>query len=259
MLLLGATVVGILTGKLRLPTQAAGETDVPSVSAGLPTTGAAATSDPVTSAPPTTAGPTSAAPTSVPPSTAPVTASVDPESAPVVSDSLAAEGSWINSTHSRYDATCRLDGALTVTTNHIPIGSFRCQGPEISLTNFTVAVDATIPDANSCAGIWFRFINNRGYALQVCKDKYVFLTHAGSLSRLRTMPFAEPLADGAKVHVVVRAHRNTFLFFKGDELIGQHTDSTYAKGRVILGVFVPSATSVAPVTTQFNDITIWKN
>ncbi|GAA1760030.1 serine/threonine protein kinase [Luedemannella helvata] len=259
-LLLGGTVVGILTGKIPLPDQAASHTGPTAGAVAPPASAGVLTTPPATTAPPTSVVPTSAVPSSpAPPTGRQDTPSLAPDAKVAIKDALSAPGRWINSTHSTYDASCTLKGRLTVTLNYPNLGSYRCQGPSTTFTDFTVAVDVSIPDANSCAGVWYRFNNPAGYVLQVCKERYVLQTHINSTRKTLTpYYYVKPVADGETIHVTIRADGDTFFFYQGDDLLGEFTDQTFAGGRIILGVIVPSSASVPPVTTTFSDITIWK-
>jgi eukaryotic-like serine/threonine-protein kinase len=239
-LLLAGAVAGIVTGKLPLGPRAAG--------AGpghTPTTTSTGPGPGTTSAPPES--PDAMIPTG---------------STLFVRDSLAAAGRWKVSELATFEATCALDGQLTVTLGRRQAGSYRCKGITDQFTDFTVTVDAILANTASCAGVWFRFDDKAGgYALRVCRDRIQLMTHVEKTQSLVSGSYLDvPIEPGQPVRVAVRADGNRMLFFLDDALVHQYVDveSQFSRGKIVLGVFPVDSEAEPPFAASFANIEIYK-
>jgi hypothetical protein len=175
-----------------------------------------------------------------------------------VKDPLAAEGPWQSSELAEYDASCELKGQLTVTLGQPLAGSYRCRGLADPLSDFSVVVDVTLRNANSCAGLWLRFEGASGYALRVCRDRYELMTHTDTQLRLLRTFFLAPVRVDAPVRVAVKATGPRLSVFRDEVLAGEITDTTFAGGRLILGVFAVDERAEPPFVVTFSNIELWR-
>jgi eukaryotic-like serine/threonine-protein kinase len=137
-------------------------------------------------------------------------------------------------------------------------GPFRCQGLRDTLADFSVTVDAKLLVKGSCAGVWFRFSNEMGYALRICEDGYSVVTHGvgspSAITVLRTMPFPVALKSAVRVGVVGRGGR--FTFYRDGREVGTTQDSTLTRGRVILGIFQDGPPDSEPFSVSFSTVEV---
>jgi hypothetical protein len=254
-LLLSGAVAAFLTGALPLGRQAAGAT-TPSVSTtgGPPTTGDQTTPAATT----TVTGSPSAPATENPDALVPAGWRL------LVSDSLAAPGRWHESMQtpsgSPAAASCVLDGRLRVELLSRPLGVYKCNGVRDQMTDFSVRVNATLENANSCAAIWFRYTTeNGGYALTVCRDRMQVWSHTGTaLTLLESQYLQTNVPIGRTTQVGIRTDgERLMLYLNGEKQFEVH-DLTYTSGRVALGVMPHPSTAPSPFRVSFTDIAIYK-
>ncbi|WP_412541855.1 protein kinase [Longispora sp. K20-0274] len=230
MLVLAVAVVGVITGVIDLPK-----------------TGSTAVADASSSPHP------SASPTGLVPAGAKV----------FITDPLQAEGAWKSRDDTAaFKATCAFQNDKLVVERRAP-GSYRCLGPSnYSIENVSVFVDVTLLEQGSCAGVWFRFSNESGYALRVCPDKMQLVTHGkpegSSVNTMRTYPLASPIAVGATTRIGVTTEGSAMRFFRDGKEVGTYTASTFTNGRVILGVFQTEAEPVPVSRVAFSNVEIWE-
>jgi hypothetical protein len=161
-----------------------------------------------------------------------------------------------------YGANCDVDPRkLTVTLNSTQTASYRCPGPTANFTDFSFAADVVLADANTCAGIWFRFTgkgDTRGYALRVCHDRFELVRHVNSDVSVPQVLFANSRSSAAKtVRVAIKVTGNTFVFFRDDQVSQPVQDDRYPVGRVVLGVFAATAGPTGPLKVEFSNVAIW--
>jgi len=249
---LTAIVLGLVSGLIALPgILASGQQPPgsPSPSAVPPPTSAAPSPTP-TASPSAAPSPTPTAPPSVRPS-------APPGFQTVVEDTLAAPGAlWKNITDDAQQATCLLEGGLQVTRQ--TAGSYRCRGVDTTLTDFDADVDVTVR-AGSCAGIWFRFQDLKGYALRICRDRYELVTHgtptSSTVTVLRTVPLGVALPADSATRVGISARGSTYVFTRRGREVFRWTDATFAQGKLILGIF-QTVPATAPYKVTFANIRI---
>ena len=251
-LLLSAAVAAFLTGVLPVDRQAAGTT----------TSSPPTTTTPVTT-PPLTSAPATSPPASTPPPTSPpaVEPWLTPESKLVVRDPLTAPRRWQNTTNTKYQASCTLDGALKVELGDPTAGSFKCTGVNDVLANFSVIVDVALHSEASCAGVWFRFsVSQGGYVFTVCRDRIQLHIHGndGKFKPLSTKYLDTSVPLDTKVRIAVMGDGPTMrLFMDGDEVL-DYADSQYASGRVVLGVRPFDGPGTPPYQVSFTDVALYR-
>jgi hypothetical protein len=186
------------------------------------------------------------------------TTSQAPTETKLIADSLAAEGVWVNTTLDTYGASCTLSDGLTATLGDSRAGSYRCRGLNDSLSDFRVAVDITLLNADSCAGIWFRFVNPAGYALKICPDRWQLYAHVDkSLQLIQSYYESGHIDVGTPVRVSIKVAGSTMTFLSGTNVVGTFTDNRFGAGKVILGVF-PMDNTPAPYSVMYQNIEVWK-
>jgi hypothetical protein len=174
----------------------------------------------------------------------------------IVRDPLTAPGRWEVTLHES-GTTCDFADALAVTSQ---IPSFRCKGPADVLSDVAVLVDVTLVEPGSCASIWFRFTAaGGGYALRVCEEAYYLVTHgtpeSHSVTTLREFHFVAPLAATTRVGIVTDGAQ--FRFYRDGELVGSWSDSTFARGRISLGLLQMRPEVRPPYRVRFANIEVW--
>ncbi|GIG56981.1 hypothetical protein Lfu02_13530 [Longispora fulva] len=209
-------------------------------------------------------GPTAVADVSGSPRPSPTPTGLIPAGAKVfLTDPLQAEGQWkARDDTAALKTTCAFQNGKLVVERHAP-GSYRCLGPSnYSIENVSVFVDVTLLEQGSCAGVWFRFSNESGYALRVCRDKLQLVTHGkpegSSVNPMRTYPLATPLDTGTTTRIGVVTEGSTIRIYRDGQEIGSFTASTFTSGRVILGVFQTEAETIPVSRVAFSNIEIWE-
>jgi hypothetical protein len=256
-LLLGGTIAAYATGYVKLP----GALDQPTTPIDVNTSTSAA-------APSSTGPDPTIAPGSV----------VTPSSSPTPNDPTinaawnlvlddafpTGDTYWPPSSYPEGGGDCTVDGALTATLTKASTAAYRCRGIVNPFTDLTVKVDVEIAGANSCGGIWFRYSDAApagGYAAKVCNDRIQLVTHADkSITVLREFyyPGNVTLAGGRIAAVALRIEGSRFTVFYGGTQIGQVSDTTFTRGRTVLGVFAREGTSAAPYEATFHRVQIYE-
>lgn len=178
----------------------------------------------------------------------------------VIADPLTAPLGWQVRHDPDNQVSCRLDGGLVVTSQRA--ASYRCPGPRDELTDLAVSVDVTLAAPGSCASVWFRFaVATGGYALRVCQDGYYFVTHGTpephSVTTLRTIRLAEPIAIGTPTRIGLTAAGDTFRFYRDGQPAGGWSHSGFTGGHVALGILQMRPEDPPPYEVVFGQIEIW--
>jgi serine/threonine protein kinase len=256
-LLLGGTIAAYATGYVKLP----GALDEPTTPVDVNTSTSVA-------APSSTGPDPTIAPGSV----------VTPSSSPtpndptinaawnlVLDDAFPTDDTyWPPSSYPEGGGDCTVDGALTATLTKASTGAYRCRGIANPFTDLTVKVEVEIAGANSCGGIWFRYTDAApagGYAAKVCNDRIQLVTHADkSITVLREFFYPDnvKLAGGRIAAVALRIEGSRITVFYGGIQLGQLTDTTFTRGRTVLGVFAYDGTSTAPYEATFHRVQIYE-
>ncbi|HCU52286.1 MAG TPA: serine/threonine protein kinase [Micromonosporaceae bacterium] len=164
-----------------------------------------------------------------------------------IDDNLAAPGVWfVNKDHTdTLQSKCVVSGGMKATTaNAWP---YRCHSNLDPLNDFKTEADIQLLTQDSCAGIWFRWDGRRGFLVSLCEDRYQLYLHDETLKpkpelvSVRTIPLPEKvkLKQTFRAGIIVRGNVITFLH-NGVELpMGQVTNDSYPRGKVILGLGQP--------------------
>jgi eukaryotic-like serine/threonine-protein kinase len=151
---------------------------------------------------------------------------------------------------------------LTIELRKPTVGSYRCPGADETLSDFSVVADVTLGNANTCAGVWFRFTDDAGgYALLVCADRYELVSHIGgrvtSLKQLFSGDAPTPV--GQPIRVAIRTKGNLIWFYRDGKMSPQISDEgRFTAGRTVLGVFPAVAAAVPPFRVSFANVEIWR-
>jgi hypothetical protein len=186
----------------------------------------------------------------------------EPGADPLLADSLVQQRLWEATDDPDETAACSFAGGLVVRRE--TRGVFKCRGPqdaEPADVQAEVGVRLLTPD--SCASIWMRFGNNRGYQVRVCEHNVYVGTHkSDAMEVLKTFPL-----DDAAIGLGAPATRITVSIvgellevLRDGELVGvvPVQDKEITGGRVVLGIFTERGAPVkGPYEVAFTDVKIW--
>ncbi len=143
--------------------------------------------------------------------------------------------------HDRSDkglGTCRVraDGLTVQLPNN---ETYRCPGQVVNVADFRVAVDVTLIGPTSCAGIWFHFDNQQGYALQVCPDDMRLVSHSGQIETLIDHTLETPIVPGVPTRIQIDVVGMNFRFYRDGKVEFPYYDARgfYPTGHIVLGAF----------------------
>ncbi|GAA2517668.1 serine/threonine-protein kinase [Pilimelia columellifera] len=176
----------------------------------------------------------------------------------LVRDQLTVPGHWIAQSLKQWRCDFG-DGSLSVYMD--TTGSYRCRGPYQPAEDVGAFVDVTLVAPGSCAGVWFRFYDNRGYALRVCPEKLQLVAHEQArVEPLRAFRLNSPIATGVTARIGVVARGERLVSYRDGVVVGETRDATFIRGNVVLGLFQTDAPeeSGLPTKVRFDDIEIWK-
>ncbi|GAA3927550.1 serine/threonine protein kinase [Actinoplanes auranticolor] len=194
-------------------------------------------------------------------------ATVDPraderEETVLLADPLTAQRLWHATSVEKEQAGCSFDGGLVV--SRATRGVFRCRGPEdYEPPDVQAEVKVRLLAPDSCASIWMRFAQNRGYQVRVCERNVYVGTHKSTSTEVyKTFPLDErPIDVGAPATLItVSIVGETLEVLRDGELLGAVPvqDKDIRGGRVVLGIFTERSAPVkGPYQVAFNDIKIW--
>jgi predicted Ser/Thr protein kinase len=186
----------------------------------------------------------------------------DPDATPMLADSLERERLWQATSDDRERASCSFDGSLVVRRE--TRGVFRCRGPQdAEPADLQAEVKVRLLTPDSCASIWMRFTQNKGYQVRVCERNVYIGTHKSDQTEvLKTFPLDEAsigLAAPA-TRITVSIVGDVLEVLRNGELVGSvpAQDEEIVGGRVVLGIFTErSAPLKGPYEVAFTDIKIW--
>ncbi|MEU8614773.1 serine/threonine-protein kinase [Actinoplanes sp. NPDC048791] len=194
-------------------------------------------------------------------------ATIDPrveesEQTVLLSDALTGQRLWQATSLEDEQAGCSFDGGLVV--SRATRGVFRCRGPEdYEPPDVQAEVKVRLLTPDSCASIWMRFAQNRGYQVRVCERNVYVGTHKSTTTEVyKTFPLDDrPIDVGAPATVItVSIVGETLEVLRDGELLGAVPvqDKDIRGGRVVLGIFTERSAPVkGPYQVAFNDIKIW--
>jgi serine/threonine protein kinase len=186
----------------------------------------------------------------------------EPEQTVLLADPLTGQRLWQATSLEDEQAGCSFDGGLVV--SRATRGVFRCRGPEdYEPPDVQAEVKVRLLTPDSCASIWMRFAQNRGYQVRVCERNVYVGTHKSTTTEVyKTFPLDDrPIDVGAPATVItVSVVGETLEVLRDGELLGAVPvqDKDIRGGRVVLGIFTERSAPVkGPYQVAFNDIKIW--
>ncbi|MEU8228909.1 serine/threonine-protein kinase [Actinoplanes sp. NPDC048967] len=186
----------------------------------------------------------------------------EPEQPVLLSDPLTGQRLWQATSLEDEQAGCAFDGGLVV--SRATRGVFRCRGPEdYEPPDVQAEVKVRLLTPDSCASIWMRFAQYRGYQVRVCERNVYVGTHKSTATEVyKTFPLDDrPIDVGAPATVItVSIVGETLEVLRDGELLGAVPvqDKDIRGGRVVLGIFTERSAPVkGPYQVAFNDIKIW--
>ncbi|WP_045745878.1 serine/threonine protein kinase [Actinoplanes rectilineatus] len=181
---------------------------------------------------------------------------------PVLTDPLRQRLLWQPSESVTEGGSCSFDDGLVIRRK--TEGTFRCKGPlDLMPDDLSAAVDIRLTTENSCAAMWFRYQDSRGYQVRFCqRNIYVGIHEAeGSVPILRTFPIADdPIRLGDTVtRMGFRVVGDSVELFRDDDQVGTVTltDPSLQSGQLRLGVVSErDAPKKGPYEVVFSDLTV---
>ncbi|WP_290865575.1 serine/threonine-protein kinase [Hamadaea sp.] len=179
----------------------------------------------------------------------------------VLADPLTKSDNWIQRSEPELSAKCSYTHGVFVVS--APGTVYRCSGPQQSYQDFAFSVSVQLVTPGTCAGIWFRYTGDSGYALQICADGAYFVRHEkdgkgnwGNPLRLQ-MPFPEPLAAGQSERFTILAVGDHFSFYRDGYLLDERDETTYPTGRLNIGVLQRDPGPSTEHSAGFSDVEVW--
>ena len=170
-----------------------------------------------------------------------------------VSDPMSGPYYWLEKTSPQFNVECGFDKGKSMFVSMSKISgssSFRCAGSAEHFSDFTMSVDVRIDKPDSCAAIWFRFVQG-GYALRICSGRMQLGTHSnGGFDTLLDKPIPA-LKVGSWTRIGVTAYGSTITVSQckarspnpcapTDVIVGANvTNGKYTTGIVTVGIFEP--------------------
>jgi eukaryotic-like serine/threonine-protein kinase len=186
----------------------------------------------------------------------------EPDQAVLLADPLTGQRLWQASSQEDEQAGCSFDGGLVV--SRATRGVFRCRGPEdYEPPDVQAEVKVRLLTPDSCASIWMRFAQFRGYQVRVCeRNVYVGIHKSANPEVYKTFPLDDrPIDVGAPATLItVSIVGETLEVLRDGELLGAVPvqDKDIRGGKVVLGIFTERNAPVkGPYQVAFNDIKIW--
>jgi serine/threonine protein kinase len=186
----------------------------------------------------------------------------EPDASVLLADSLSQRRLWQPSSDEREKAACSFEDGLVVRRE--TRGVFRCRGPEdAEPDDLQTEVKVRLLTPDSCASIWLRFAQNRGYQVRVCERNVYVGTHKSTDTEVyKTFPLDDgPIGIGSPATVITLSIVDeTLEVLRDGMLLGTVPvqDKEIRGGRVVLGIFTERSAPVqGPYAVAFNDIKIW--
>jgi hypothetical protein len=177
----------------------------------------------------------------------------------IVADSLRQEHYW-HAKVTEGQGQCLFDGGLVARRDKS--GVLRCKGPlDAEPADVRTEVTVRLLSRNSCAGIWFRFLQDHGYLAWVCgKDIYVGTHKQSTISVTRTFPLDTPIPLNTPTRIGLRITGGEATVTRDDAVIGTVplTDPDITTGRIVLGIYTEQdGPDPGPYSVSFTDVRIW--
>ncbi|HEY0000856.1 MAG TPA: serine/threonine protein kinase, partial [Actinoplanes sp.] len=158
-------------------------------------------------------------------------------------DDLVQARLWQPTTEPDGRSSCVFSGALTV--RMLGHGLYKCRGPQDDLPrDMSAAVNVRLLTPGACAAVWFRFGQNRGYQLRICRSSIYLGTHKSkAVNVFRTFPLDSPIeVGGPAVRIGLSAVRDTLEVTRDGSVLGTATlsDPEITGSRLLLGLYTDS-------------------
>ena len=179
----------------------------------------------------------------------------------LITDDLRKPGYWRAKTENGGKFSCSFDGALVVRL--AAKGLYKCPGPQdAEPVDIHTEVGVRLLTAGSCASIWFRFRQQRGYLVRICESSIYVGTHKSTdVVVYKTFPLDQPVGIGsAPTRIGLRAVGDSVEVTRDGTAVGTVplTDPQIAGGRLALGVFSDrDAPAAGPYAVAFSDVRVW--
>ena len=178
----------------------------------------------------------------------------------LIADDLSKPGYWQARTEADGKASCTFDAALVVQV--AARGLYKCPGPQdAEPSDIGADVGVRLLTKSSCASIWFRFRQQRGYQVRVCNSNIYVGTHKGiDVHVLRTFPLVTPVGIGSPAtRIGIRAVGGSVEVSRDGTVVGTVplSDPDITGGRLVLGVYTDrDAPAVGQFSVAFSDVRI---
>ncbi|MEV0271630.1 protein kinase [Hamadaea sp. NPDC050747] len=179
----------------------------------------------------------------------------------VLADPMTKSDNWIQRTEAQLSAKCVYNHGVYVVS--VTGTVYRCTGPSQKYRDFALSVTVQLADPGTCAGIWFRYTGDSGYALQICEDGAYFVRHEkdgdgnwSNPTRLE-MQFPERLQVGSSERFTILAVGDHFTFAHNGYIMDERDETTYVEGRLNLGVLQREPGPSIEHSAGFTDVEIW--
>jgi hypothetical protein len=118
---------------------------------------------------------------------------------PILADDLSGPRLWQVSTEADGITGCTFHGGLVAQV--AKRGLYKCTGPQDDLPlDLDAEVGVRLLSPDTCAAIWLRFTQLRGYLVEVCPNSVYVGTHRNQKVEItRTLPLDQPIAAGGAV------------------------------------------------------------
>ncbi|MET0425904.1 MAG: serine/threonine-protein kinase [Actinoplanes sp.] len=179
---------------------------------------------------------------------------------PRLADDLSQPWLWVSRTEPDGDGCTFTAGAMVARVGRK--GLYKCRGPEDSLpADLAATVGVRLLTPGSCAAVWFRFGQNRGYQIRVCPNSIYLATHKSTaVEVLRTFPLDQPIVvAGVATRIGLRVSGPTVEISRDGRPVGAATLADPAIGgtRLLLGVYTDrDAPAQGPFEVAFDHIEV---
>jgi predicted Ser/Thr protein kinase len=184
---------------------------------------------------------------------------------PLVQDPLTVRRLWEPVQVPAQHGSCYFDNAL-IAERAQSTGTLRCKGPKENLADDQrVDVDVRLLTAGSCASIWLRFADNKGYQVRVCAQQILVGAHVTAEPTVyKTFPLdSAPLqVGGPATRVTVMMRGDTIEVRRDGVPVGEPVtvrDEGVGTGRIVLGIFTeePGPEHTPPYRVAYTNVKLW--
>jgi hypothetical protein len=180
--------------------------------------------------------------------------------APILTDGLTGPWLWQPSTAADGVTGCSFDNGLVARV--ADRGLYKCSGPQDDLPQAMDAeVGVRLLTPHTCAAIWFRFTQARGYLVQVCPNSVYVATHRNQkVAVTRTLPLDRPLVPGGPVtRIGLHTTAGLLEVTRDGRSLGTAplTESDFTGTGLLLGVYTDrGAPQTGPFSVAFDHVEV---